>query len=912
MFIPVFSRGGWGGLTAAPLVELLTATGVPCQAVEGHGVTVVVPACCPLCGQRAGEGPVCAVAERPEDGGYLHSEFECCRGPSCSFEVFLNRAGAAPAARPSAALSPAGEVAALLAAGTARTGEGPGEASEKNLAQRKAALRACGPAVRWLREGCRLSGRTTERFHLVLQSALSTPENGRVADVLGYPLMGPDGEPRKKFGYLPVPGLTSVERGQFGGLMRGEGHVYYGAALAGQRRVVVVDAAADLWALSQLMEADAAFGAGTLLVCAVGGEVVPAEWRNRAWWAGWEEIFLAHAAGKDRGAAAASELLRRLGGRGARRAMVPEKLGQTWADFLVNLGTAAEFAAVLAAAPAADVLVYAPAGAGGGPVQAGLHARAAVDINSGYAAGRLYYPVSYHEVVEAGRDAEGRPRYREHYSTYVVRSDRTRHQAIASELPPGAPRHAQRVLRLTDGTVISSHPSVSEYHSWGTDSIEAYLRGGTCRPLGEILREVAGCLRAAVWLPNFDDHAVLTCLLAATYVVQAFEAVPYVLLHGPAGSGKSAAGEALSLLGYNGSLSGQSSAATVARQIDDSRGFVFFDDLEELGAARGSDAASFSLLVQCLKVGYKKATANKRWTDMKAGRVLTLNFYGIKAFGNTRGVDDILGSRCVVIRTMRKPAGTAEVITGLTGEVRLRMAKLRDELHVWAFENIGRVERLYAERFAQRSDRDAEIQAPLRLVAELAEDTDLAAMLDRALAHANYTAEASSTETDLSDLLHDAVRELAVAGYRWIAPIHVVMHLANLTDPNAGRKYTNEVLEHQDSLRVGRLLRVEGILDERDEGAKPRLSLGRQVRVYPIRRAWLEQALADVRKTGATVAEAHTEATQALTFCEEQPVCAGCPYERCQCPYRDEKEAVRERRRHLHHRRTGALGRPAA
>jgi hypothetical protein len=93
----------------------------------------------------------------------------------------------------------------------------------------------------------------------------------------------------------------------------------------------------------------------------------------------------------------------------------------------------------------------------------------------------------------------------------------------------------------------------------------------------------------------------------------------------------------------NSALVGQGSAATIARLIDLSRGFVVLDDIESIGSNKAD--AQFSELIQGLKLSYKKSTAAKIWTDIKTMKVEKLNFFGIKMINNTTGVDAILGSR---------------------------------------------------------------------------------------------------------------------------------------------------------------------------------------------------------------------------------------------------------------------------
>ncbi|HWS86443.1 MAG TPA: hypothetical protein VN282_05750 [Pyrinomonadaceae bacterium] len=195
----------------------------------------------------------------------------------------------------------------------------------------------------------------------------------------------------------------------------------------------------------------------------------------------------------------------------------------------------------------------------------------------------------------------------EELETVVIRSDRTVHTAVWSRSRKGTKQQNQ-VLRLSDGTLISDEPRANKYGTWSWGSVNAYLQGKSrARPLGEMLREVEEYLRSSVWLPYDEDYALLALTVPVTYAQAVFDAVPLIFLNGPAGSGKSQTGRAMARVSANAYVCGQSSAASIARFIDESRGFVVLDDLEAVGNKGGE----FSELVQALKQSYSKATATK-------------------------------------------------------------------------------------------------------------------------------------------------------------------------------------------------------------------------------------------------------------------------------------------------------------
>jgi hypothetical protein len=283
-----------------------------------------------------------------------------------------------------------------------------------------------------------------------------------------------------------------------------------------------------------------------------------------------------------------------------------------------------------------------------------------VDINGSFHKGHLYYTVQalMREKVEIENEEGGmEEQIQETVKTVVVRSDGAILSAVMPPAPKGTPP-AQRVLRLTDGTLVSKMPAPSPYATWSWPSINRFHRakgeGGNIRtrPLPVLVNDICDYLHNQVWLPHADDYTLLALAAVATYVQPVFDAVPLFLVNGPKGSGKTELGRAMKDVCANSALVGQGSAATIARLIDMSRGFVVLDDIESIGNNKAD--AQFSELIQGLKLSYKKSTAAKIWTDIKTMKVEKLNFFGIKMINNTTGVDAILGSRMFVIQTRKR------------------------------------------------------------------------------------------------------------------------------------------------------------------------------------------------------------------------------------------------------------------
>jgi hypothetical protein len=196
-----------------------------------------------------------------------------------------------------------------------------------------------------------------------------------------------------------------------------------------------------------------------------------------------------------------------------------------------------------------------------------------------------------------------------------------------------------------------------ESPTWSWESVQAFCSNKSkTRSLGAIPGDIRAFLRKSVWLPFRHDYDLLTLLIPVTFAQSVFKSVPLALVTGPPGSGKSALGKAVGQTCANAATVGQISAAAIARLIDETKGFVVFDDLEAIGKRKGCDAASFSELVQSLKLSYNKDTSWKARADMSSsGSVKRLNFYGVKMINNTACADHILGSRLLKIYIQKMP-----------------------------------------------------------------------------------------------------------------------------------------------------------------------------------------------------------------------------------------------------------------
>lgn len=441
------------------------------------------------------------------------------------------------------------------------------------------------------------------------------------------------------------------------------------------------------------------------------------------------------------------------------------------------------------------------------PVEIQRHGYEPVDLGSVFHMNHLYYPVETLVSTRINSESGETLRY-EDIDVVVVRSDRTLHNIVesASAAQAGGP-----IYRLTDGTLIREKLTATQHATWSWSSVSAYLNDGYRPPkLEELCRLVHRHLHAKVWLPDSNDYWLLTFVAILSYVQAIFEAVPLILLNGKGGTGKSELGAALANVSCNATVIGKSSASSMIRLMNDTKGLVVIDDLESIGSAAGKD--KFSEMVQLLKVSYKRSSATKLVTNSRRKPQL-MSFFGVKIISNTSGVDAILGSRMLHVHTQGMPSSEVDSFLGREDLGSADLKKLRNDLHCWAFDNVGAVNDLYQSLIASSSQREEEIAIPLITLARLSGMPEaqsaihdaLSLQNDRKLAFSNpdealrhvvtsrlQQGMTEITVVEISLRLRLAMRQRAVAKNKpvWMKPEWVSKKLREwgLVEPGGGRR----------------------------------------------------------------------------------------------------------------------------
>lgn len=740
-------------------------------------------------------------------------------------------------------------------------------AGPENLARLENNLLRNRAAMQHLRDRG-ISSDTVRKFHLGIKEPYTRKTDGEtVSGVLCYPALSASAEPLGRYGCCNIPGVTRNPEPQ-GYWSRGRPRTYHSGEVAGKASILLVETCEDLWVLDQRLSSSQLLR-NIILVTSTHARAIPAEWNIPSFWASWEKIYIAYGSGP--AADSLASQIERRAGRQILRVSVPEGEGGNWADFFLAGGTAERFEELLRRAHQSPGTPQPPTEVLESP---GESAAEPVNINGAFVNGHLYYPftVERREVEKTQtRGGESSERVVTSYVTRVVRSDGAVLDVVRLPAPRGTPRERQ-VLALTDLTRVERAPQISHYMTWRLESIQEFVAAAARgepprhRPLKELVSSAADHMRSSVWLPYGHDYTLIALYAAMSYVYQVFDSVPLLMVTGEKGSGKSELGDAIAGVSCNATVVGQSSVAGVVRLLNETRGLVVLDDLESVG--RGPEGSAFGDINQMLKQSYKKRTGRRAVTG-KNGKTMIFDFYGPKVINNTKGVDEILGSRMLHVRTRK---ATAVLLSGLSpgGLEPQEAVGLRNELHVWAMGNARALREQYLRLAGRRSDRREEIFAPLRAIALLADDPTLMDTLDEALARQGQRQEEIC---DPADLLMEAVNECIRRGaVRKISSAQLRLELTLIGNRNSSAESSVEAPVWLEPEWVGLKVRSLGL---RTAGKVVRIRLfGIVTRVYELQPSYVDEVITRLSDTG----RAMTAQTDPLAFCERRS-CRACPYD---------------------------------
>jgi hypothetical protein len=340
-------------------------------------------------------------------------------------------------------------------------------------------------------------------------------------------------------------------------------------------------------------------------------------------------------------------------------------------------------------------------------------------------------------------------------------------------------------------------PGLHNSLGWSAASRAAWLDGNEVDVV-ELFRQLVNAIDSHVEFP--DEHrygyvCTLACWVIQSYVYHAWPSLGYLLVNGPAGSGKSTLFGVLRELVFRPFATDNVSAAAVFRTLHSYGGTLLLDEAERLRDTRSPDILEINGM---LLAGYSRGGCATRLEKI-ADEFKPVNFqvYGPKAIACINGVLPALQSRCIEIRTQRAAKGSARARRSLDAT---DWQSIRDGLFILALN--------YGDAWiaaARRRDvgitlhgRDFEIWQPLLSIASVIEG----AGIDDLVEVLNATAQSSILETasrktpEADEFILSVLSEAAAKGIQtaqgiiWFPTASEILERCQQRQPSMFRAFT--------------------------------------------------------------------------------------------------------------------------
>lgn len=293
-----------------------------------------------------------------------------------------------------------------------------------------------------------------------------------------------------------------------------------------------------------------------------------------------------------------------------------------------------------------------------------------------------------------------------------------------------------------------AEPTVNTPSGWSPSARAGWLKGVDPPDPADVFRRL--CERIAYFLDLPKEHAPgITATLALwvmmTYAYHAWDAVPYLYVGGPIGSGKSRVFEILARLVFRPLGSSNMTAPALFRTLHTNGGTLLLDEAERLKQTQ--DPATQEMLSMLL-AGYKRggqATRLEAVGDMF--KTVYFEVFGPKALACVAGLPPALSSRAIHIIMFRCPSGSPKPKRRIDADV-AGWRRLRDDLNALAMEH-GPIWLELPTRVdvcPAMSGRDFELWQPLLALASWVESHGAKGLLALLQAHALATIDAGKDD----------------------------------------------------------------------------------------------------------------------------------------------------------------------
>jgi hypothetical protein len=248
-------------------------------------------------------------------------------------------------------------------------------------------------------------------------------------------------------------------------------------------------------------------------------------------------------------------------------------------------------------------------------------------------------------------------------------------------------------LDLPDSRRLWIYPSPSEptptmKPGWSAAARQRWMEGEQAPSPADVFKGL--CSRIVYFLDFPREHANgITSTLAVwtmlTYGYSAWEAVPYLFVGGPLGSGKSRLFDVLERLVFRPLSSSNMTGAALFRTLHSQGGCLLLDEAERL---RNTQEPATAEILSMLLAGYKRGGTATRLEPVGDSGFKTVSFdvYGPKALACIVGLPPALASRAIPMMMFRSSHESEKPRRRIDADP-AGWERLRDDLHALAMEH---------------------------------------------------------------------------------------------------------------------------------------------------------------------------------------------------------------------------------
>ncbi len=322
-------------------------------------------------------------------------------------------------------------------------------------------------------------------------------------------------------------------------------------------------------------------------------------------------------------------------------------------------------------------------------------------------------------------------------------------------------------LTLFDGSILYFNPEPGEPPTeppgWSARARSQWLSAAEPVNPARLFRDL--CERFAYYLDFAPESAPGTTATLAlwtmfSYLYPAWDAVPYLSVGGPVGSGKTRVLEVLQQLVFRPTKSENVTAPTLFRTLNAHGGVMLFDEAERLRQSTPDQQEILSVFLS----GYKRGGCATRLEAVADKfRLVKFGVYGPKALACIAGLPPTLTSRCIPIMMFRSPSTSEKPKRRIDADPAGWQA-LRDDLHAFALERGGDLSRFVGQRDvvpAGITGRNYELWQPLLALAGWLQRSGAESLLPLMQQHAGVSVAGAKDDTvpEADELLLEVLAE---------------------------------------------------------------------------------------------------------------------------------------------------------